>query len=476
MKIDNEQSPWQRYSQLYLIQLSLLKQNQPQTQLETLSQQLTEARLALVEKPSQVLKFQDQLTPALARIELIYIWCIEKQWPTPITTLLLNASFCSSLNADMMAEHNKTTTKYPALACIKYQQQSLPKPIITLLSHCYANQRKLAYYKQNPLSALLTLAEQLTNFTSLTTPTVINLALLRQQIGLFILSSRCELELNLLAILANYLQPKAKEIIALAPLLSEHSITASLPLEEYSQLESYLSQYPVMASYIMRRASQLNRKKQPINQIKLAISLLGLNALPLLLATAEIKQQLADLMLPNHEVLDQFSRCFAVAIHLLLPGDLTKDKADLVSYCLCAPLWLNQQNYLQALVKVKPNSSAQLNLPFTTRLSETRYIDNLRTILPRYELEHWFLPTTELIYYLNRQPTQLTSNSLALLTAWQAAKILLTGITDKNLVSLQQLLNRFQQLTSANFCYQADELCQNIATYSNCYCPITLSL
>ena len=487
----NPLTPWQLYTQLYQQQLASLKATESKAQLYQFSQQLTASRLALIEQPVSVLKYKPALTPALVRIEILYICCLNYQWPIAITSLLLSSSFCSSLHADVLAQADHSVaklTKYPALACAKNQAQNLPHNILAILSHCYATQRRLAYSRQLSLSNLLTLAEQLTASKSAavtaTEASAVTFDSLSQQMALLIMHSGCELELKLLTVLAkNISQPVAPSALVSTTisLLSNDSMVAQLPLDDYAQLESYIIQHPVMATHVMQRASQLNRQRQHISQVKLAISLLGINALPLLLARAEVQQQLADLNLPNHTLLQQFTQCFASALLLLLPGELTEDKAQLIALCLSAPLWLSPHNYLQPIVNIIRLSPAQshLNLPLTTLMADDKYLSHVQLLLNRYQLGDWQHAATELITYLQRKPTKLSYLSLGLLTAWQGAKTTMASAPSAQAnasAPLQQLLLRLQQQAAANFSYQADELCQLIASKTHCYCPLQLDL
>lgn len=480
----NPVTAWQHYTQLHQQLLATLKAGNSTAPLYQFAQQLTAARLALTEPAAAVLQHKLALAPALVNAEILYCWGKSLQWPQAIITLLLEASFCSSFHAELAAQAKLAMPKQPALACAKAHQHSLPRTILMILSFCYAPERRLATTRQQPLSALLTLAEQLTAAQPArekTTPaTLISFAKLRQHIAIRIMTSRSEHELNLLAILANNISqplslPSAPDPVA--ALLAKQSVIAQLPLEDYSQLEHYLLQHPVMAAWVMQRASQLNRQQQDITQVKLAISLLGSNALPVILASAELQQQLARLNVPNHDLLQQFTQCFAVALSLLFSAELTIDKAQLLAYCLCAPLWLNADNYLLALVKNQP-PPGRLNLALTSLINSSDYLPQLHLLLQRYQLDAWQNTAAELIHYLTRQPTKLTLPSLSLLTAWQAAVATLTNTTqtEASLASLQQLLNRLQELAAANFSYQAHELCQAIASKSACYCPIQLNL
>ena len=472
---NSQLAPWQGYIQLYQQLRAASKADKATVQLYALSEQLASVRLALTEQPSALLRQQTALTPALARIEILYHFCLDYQYPSAITRLLLVTSFCSSLDAESASNAANKLTNYPALACAKRNQQSLPSNILTILNHCYAIQRKISYHRQQPLSNLLTLAEQLTAAQK-----TFDLDNFRQRIAYQLMYSRCELELKLLAVLAKTVTLSlnlTEQPLAASKLLSSDSAVSHLPLDDYARLESYLEQQPVMAGYLMQRASQLNRQRQKISQVKLAISLLGINALPLLLASAELQQQLTDLKLPNHLLLQQFTQCFASALGLLLPAELTKDKATLLAYCLCAPLWLSPNNYLQPIVKVKP-PPFQLNLPLATLLAEADYQTNVNILLQRYQLNTWLNSSAEVILYLKQKPSKLSVTSLALLTAWQAATVVLTyaGPATTNLPFLQQLLLRLQKLTAANFSYQAEELCLMIATANASICPLQLNL
>jgi hypothetical protein len=476
----NPLTPWQHYTQLYQQQLARLKADNSTTQLYQLSRQLMTARLALDEQPTAVLQHKPSLTPALARIEILYCCWQAYQWPHPIISLLLDASFCSSLHADFIAYSSNALPKLPALACAKVNQQNLPSNILTILSYCYATERRLASTRQQPLSALITLTEQLIAAQSTAPSSPSLLANLRQQIGMRIMMSRCELEMSLLAVIANKISLPPAMPAAPTPavaLLANQSLAIQLPVEDYSQLERYLQQQPVMATYVMQRASQLNRQQQDITQVKLAISLLGSNALPTILATGELLQQLVKLKVPNHALLQQFTQCFAAALSLLFNAELTTDKAQLLAYCLCAPLWLSPDNFLCSLVKNSPDPG-RLNLPLVALISTGDYLPQLTGLLTRYQLSAWHNSASEFIHYLTRQATQLTLPSLTLLTAWQAALVTLTNTnqTEASFAPLQQLLVRLQQLAAANFSYQAAELCQLISNKTACYCPIQLNL
>ncbi|HEX5793692.1 MAG TPA: hypothetical protein VFY01_10480, partial [Rheinheimera sp.] len=322
---------WSKYQRLVQQSCAYLSVNDENGSLLKLSLQLATLRLTLPDTSSERLKQHAPMPVALQQIEVILLLCKHYGWPDKVCHLLLQAGFCSVLCQAMpQRQHWPKLQHFPALLAARLLHSDADtNPLQTILAGCYPTERNIAPWRQNPLSLLLTQAEYLRSPRASLQP------LLGRRIAL----SKSEYELQLLRrILACLYQPQHENDMAEVDFFNQSQF-AQLYDADTSTLEQYLQQDPHLAAPVLARASQLNRQRQQISNLHLALNLLGRAQIPAMLAEAELHYNLSRWHHPQQALLQQFSTCLAQACDLLLPGQHSRSYWQALALCLCAPLW-----------------------------------------------------------------------------------------------------------------------------------------
>lgn len=458
MAVQTKVTTFAQYQELVLQSSHYLATRpQPDTALK-LSSQLSAIRLTLPENSAALLQSENTLPAALQQIEIILLLCRHYHWPHKIQQLALNAGFCSVLCQAMpQQEQNARLQRYPALLAAQalkqaVQHKQLSEQVGAILAGCYPAERKLTDCLQNPLSLILTQAEYLSSQS---------MSVL-QQIGLRIVLTQSEYEIALLRQLllnltgTDYQQP------------SEHSFAdfftnsrfSQLHDAETQQLEQYLQLQPELTAPVLARASQLNRQRQKITNLHLALNLLGRQQLPFILAEAELNYQLTRLKNPSQPLWQQFSTLMAHALKLLCNEQQSTAYWQTLSLCLCAPLWCSNNGYTKALLLKQRQGYAGNFDDNIYRQNTTHAL--VSDLLRHYQLTAWQLPVADWLHGI--APANSKSATIAL--AWNSCKVLLLNSSPEPLK--QQPLPPAIQNTQ--------DWLTLLATSSECYCPLTLSL
>ena len=425
---------------------------EPDTALK-LSLQLSKVRLSLPDNSTLLLQSESAMPAALRRTEIILLLCRHYYWSEKIQQFALRAGFFSVLCQAMPEQvQNAKWQTYPALLAANILKQIPQSGSLRLvLAGCYPTERKVAYWLQNPLSLILTQAEYL---SSQPLP-------LLQQIGLRIALTKSKYEVALLRQLLSSLGTADNTNLAPNP---ENFCAASRFSElcdaETKLLEQYLQQQPELAAPVLARASQLNRQQQQINNLHLALNLLGRQQLPFILAEAELHYQLARLKNPAQALWHQFSTVMAQALALLCTEQQSNAYWQALSLCLCTPLWFSSNSYTSAvLVPQRRGDTANFADSIYSQQSTHTLVSDL---LRHYQLSAWQQPVT---HWLHGLASQADNKVQALSFAWRSCKVLLLGDYSESL----------KQSLPPAVANEQDWLTQ-LAASSSCYCPLTLSL
>ena len=453
--MQTDPGPWQRYQQLYQHCVSQADTTATAEALYKTAIRLSKQREALdtavtydgINQPIH------QLPASLWRIEvLLYLaGCYQLQ---PINRrLLLLAGCCSALVSAVQT----SPLPYPALTAAR-QLKALPQAasVVKVLSGCYATERKQPQWQQTLLSLLLTQSEYLSNRSEW-----------QGQLATRLMLSQSDYELD---ILHQLLQQPVTELTpqpdTFAHLL-QHSRFSELRHYDNKTLEHYLTTSPERSAPLLALASQLNRQQQSVHSVKLAIGIIGRDALPAALAQAELQHYLSALHHPWQDVFSQFCHVLAQALQLFMPK-LQSTDSRLLALCCCAPLWLNPLYQRTALVN---RTTAGYQSAFTPALncqSET-YLPQLIELLQLYQLEHYSAAVTAWLQPSTGQ--RLTAVAVNLQLAWHSSLVLYCAASAQ---SFNALLSK--TATAGNTAVAADVWLQQLIQRSQCYYPISLKL
>lgn len=444
---------WQRYQQLYQHCVSLA---------DTSADMLYKAAI-LLSKQREALVFPitydnlsqpiPQLPGNLWRIEvLVYLaTCYQLQ---PVNRrLLLIAGCCSAIVSARQTE----PLAYPALTAAR-QLKALPQAasLVKVLSGCYGAERKQPPWHQTLLSLLLTQSEYLSNHSELAVQLASRLMLSQSDYELAILSKLQQQPISD--------QPASEHAVAH---LLQHSRFSELRYFDNKALEHYLTTSAERSAPILALASQLNRQQQSVQSVKLAIGIIGRDALPAALAQAELQHYLSVLNHPWQNVFSQFCHVLAQALQLFMPK-LQSTDSRLLALCCCAPLWFNPVYQRSALVN-RTSTGYQSAFNPTLDCTSKTYLAQLIELLQLYQLDHY---TAAVMVWLQPVAGQrLTPVAVNLQLAWLGSLVLYCGTSGQ---AFNALLSKTS--TADNTAVTAQEWLQQLLERSQCYYPINLNL
>lgn len=444
---------WQRYQQLYQYGIS-----QAGTSAETLYKTaiwLSKQREALT-SPVTYLSISQPIPglPApLWRIEvLLYLaHCYQLQ---PVNQrLLLVAGCCSAIVSARQTE----PLLYPALSAAK-QLKAHPRAasVVKLLSSSYAAERKQAPWQHTLLSLLLTQSEYFSNNKPW-----------QAQLASRLMLSQSDYELDILSRLLH--EPAAQQPAPSGSVacLLQHSHFGEVRYYDNRALEHYLATSTQRSAPLLALASQLNRQQQSVQSVKLAIGIIGRDALPAALAQAELQQYLNALHHPWQEVFNQFYQLLTQALQLFMPN-LQSGEYRLLALCCCAPLWFNPLYQRSALVNRTAAGQQSAFSPALDCKSET-YLKQLTDLLQLYQLEHYTAAVTAWLQPVTSQ--RLTAVTVNLQLAWHSSLVLYCAAP---IHSFNTLLGK--TATAGNTRVAAEAWLQQLLERSQCYCPISLNM
>lgn len=394
-----------------------------------------------------------QLPLPLWRIEILLYLADCYQLHPLNRRLLLLAGCCSAIVSAKQTE----PLPYPALTAAR-ELKPLPQAasVVKVLGSCYATERKQPQWQQALLSLLLTQSEYLSNQDEWQTALATRLML-----------SQSDYELDILH--QFLLQPAAE--LTQQPATFAHLIQSSrfseLRYYDNKALEHYLTTSAEHSAPILALASQLNRQQQDVQSVKLAIGIIGRDALPAALAQAELQYYLSALHHPWQGVFSQFCYVFEQALQLFMP-QLQYTGSRLLALCCCAPLWLDPLYQRTPLVS---RSGAGYQSAFTPTLhcqSET-YLPQLIELLQLYQLDNY---TAAITTWLQPNAGQrLTVVSLNLQLAWLSSLALYCAapVQPVNVLLRKTAANNQATVTAENWL-------QQLAQRSQCYYPLQLKL
>lgn len=172
----------------------------------------------------------------------------------------------------------------------------------------------------------------------------------------------------------------------------ENSVTDDLSYYSFEAQCAALQQQPVLCQYILDYATQLNRQQLPVKQLRHALSLVGQDMLPMLLATAELHQYCIELAQPYHLLLWQFR--LTLQQSLLIFSDttsfkLTPPEAALVATIFCLPLW--QSPTLYHLAPAQQHQTGTVIGQHCIKLLQQQFQqpESLQQLLIHYDLPLW---------------------------------------------------------------------------------------
>lgn len=448
-------TPWQQAR-------SQLQQQPDSKLLAILSQQLCQQRLRSAAATQSQLTDCSAMPDALWRSELLLSLCRWLSWPSAAVQLLLSASYYSGLS-DLLpeAKSQPKLQPYPPLLSAKLLQAVIPPALLQLLGGCYATERKIVYWRQQALSALLTLV------TRLNTPAPDNS--FSMQLANRITRSRCEHELALLRKMIQWLkQPQLSPRITAATLVNDAAYQ-QLRHSSNKALTTTLSSTPAWREPVLQLATELNRQQQQITDLPLAVNLIGRDLLDTVLIDAELNNQLSLLHHPQQAMLQQLTTGFACSLHLLTNGALSVAKSRALARCLCAPLWFDSSGYrLSPLRQDRPGYAA---LPDFGLYQKAAASTLLRKLLQQYQLTDWLAPTQKLLLILQKQPTQCDNAALTLLIAWYSCQAIYTTNIPPPLPELLQ-----QYAATTGYPFTTLPWLKTVAECASSHCPLLLTL
>jgi hypothetical protein len=459
-------SGWQAYQRLLQRSIAYLATCDDINKLLKLCQQLTVQRLALPDDNAEILPHYAELPLAVRQVEVLIVLCNHYRWPQKVRRLLLLAGFSSALGQAMpLSNQWPKLQRYPALLVARMLHScGNSSAVQAILAASYPTERHIAPWQQNALSLVLTQAEYLcvSGFGSEATT-------LAQHIGNRIAVSKSEHELKLLrSLLSAIKQPAAERGENRAELLCNASFNLLCDADN-RQLERYLLQTPALATPILALASALNRQQQQVNDIRLALSLLGQAQIPHVLAEAELQCRLLQMPHPLSALYQQFSLCLAHALRLLLPNDLSAPQSRTLALCLCAPLWLNDNSMASGLLKRTSNGWYSA-LDFSC-YHQSNSAQLLNDLLLHYHLPNWQRAVLGWQQNLQHNILSPDNSTLALQLAWCSTLALLTNHSAQSLSQLVSQAQRQQLPVHDSSAWLAE-----LAFQSQCYYPLELTL
>ena len=434
-----------------------LQQQTDISQLVSQSVALSRQRCAAPAAEPTLLSTVDAIPAALWRTELLLSLSSLLNWPKSIRTLLVSSSYCCSLSANLPgAKAQPKLAAYPPLYTANVLAAELSPLMLQLLAGCYASARKIPLWRQQACSVLLTLAWQLQ-------PPTAELSL-KQQLAERIMQSRCEYELALLRQLLQLMQS--------SELTPEFNLMLSLQSSQFQRwldtdnktLFATLAQSDALSAPVLQLASQLNRQQRDITDVRLAINLIGRDQLSAVLIDAELNALLSQLNHPKQAMLQQLTHCFASCLQLLFADTISLATSRALARCLCAPLWLDSQNYCAAMA-----SSSQL-LRSKSYLSEASSA-LIQRLLQHYQLHHWLSAVTQFLQRLDNPSTPANHSALMLQLAWLSCQAVYSGNIAPDVAALLKL--RLQPTADTA---TATSWLTRLATTAQAHCPLLLTL
>ena len=456
-----EQSPaWLTYQPAITQCLAQLRTKPDITVLLSHSAKLSSIRLSL---PTPALRYwlQNAVPDAVKQVELVLLYCQQQHWPKAQTQLLLQAAFCCLLLPALPQSKQWPALKpYPALIAARLIKNHDVRALYNLLSGCYPLQRKVPPWQQNPASLLLSLSATLTS----NAPELGLLEHIGRQIG----SSKSDAELSLLQqLLTMFFRPEQH---CQRQLYRDNLLYASryLPLidADSRQIINYLGQSTQLSTPVLQQATSLNRQRQPIHDVKLALNLLGRQRWPHIIASAELKHALAALQHPQHWLLLQIQHTLSQALQLLLPDS---PETEVLACCLAAPLWLTDTSYQTGLLY---RTACGLQPAVNTRTyTNGTALTLIQPLLEHYQLSNWHPAVQQWLYCLSHNTAASAGSVIYLQLAWQSSLAVFALTAPKAITPLLQKLPD-TALASTN---SSDWLTQ-LAIQANCQFPLQLYL
>ena len=456
-----EQSPaWLTYQPLLTQCLAQLSTKPDIPLLLQYSAKLSSKRLAL---PTPALRYwqQNALPHTVQQVELLLLWSQQQQWPKAQIQLLLQATFCCLLLPALPQSTQWPALKpYPALIAARLIKNHDTKALYNLLAACYPLQRKVQPWRQAPAALMFSLSAALTNNTPESN--------LFAQIGKQIAFSKSDAELCLLQqLLTIFCRPQqsCQRRLYRENLLHESHF---LPLidADSRQIISYLSQSTQLSTPVLQQATELNRQRQPIHDVKLALNLLGRQRWPLIIASAELKHALAALQHPQHWLLLQIQHTLTQALQMLLPENT---ETEVLACCVTAPLWLTDTSYQTGLLYP---TGAGLQPALNTRsYSDGSALAQILPLLEHYQLNNWCPAVQQWLYCLSHNTTASAGSAIYLQLAWYSCLAIFALSTVKGMAPLLQKLPAATQAT-----INSDDWLAEVAAQANCQFPLQLYL
>ncbi len=211
--------------------------------------------------------------------------------------------------------------------------------------------------------------------------------------------------------------------------LFERSILSVLPYQSLKKQLELLSTQPLMVQSILDKAQRVSRQQLPIQQLRHAISLLGQDALPSVVAQAELYQQAALQQSGHHAWFVQLQRCLQQALLLLSDAGhtalsldaLSDNDAALLAGCSCLPFYHLASADLLPLSRCDQQGLLLDRLVQQQLWRSPEYLSSLAQLLQHYQLDDW-LPGLPMLQgasppaSLSRPQQQATS---LLLLSWR---------------------------------------------------------
>ena len=434
-----------------------LQQQTDISQLINQSLALSRQRLAVPAVEPTQLCTVDAVPAELWRTELLLSLSSYLNWPKSIRTLLISSSYCCSLSANLpgtKAQHKFMA--YPPLYTASVLAAELSPLMLQLLSGCYASVRRIPLWRQQACSVLLTLAWQLK-------PPTIELNL-QQQLAERIMQSRCEHELALLRQLLRLMQN--------GELSPEFNLMLSLQSSQFKRwldidnksLFVILAQSDALSAPVLKLASLLNRQQRDIADVKLAINLIGRDQLSAVLTDAELNALLSQLHHPKQAMLQQLTHSLATCVQLLFADRINLATSRALARCLCAPLWLDSQNYSSAMVSTSQLISSKSYLS----AASTALIQRL---LQHYQLNDWLNAVTQYLQRLTSPNAQVGQSALMLQLAWLSCHALYSGNVSPDVATLLHLRSQPEADTATPASWLT-----HLAATAQAQCPLLLTL
>lgn len=253
------------------------------------------------------------------------------------------------------------------------------------------------------------------------------------------------------------------------PLVSILRNKTPLPHTLSEQLQ-YLQEHPELSTVITGYARKLNRQQQAVNGIKHAVSLIGQDALPAIIAEARLFQACQQLAQPHNTWLIQLISCLHQALLQLHSQSSFSDKTEsapaglkVIAWCLASPLWLNTA--LSSSASVSAAGQLQIARHCIHQLwQSTAYPEQAKALLLYHGYPDWAHAVTLFRQANTRYP--LDSQIAAIIhCAWYSAcqSLFAIGLTGPELSRQLQALG-YTSTSPASWLYQ-------ILVETHAYCP-----